>query len=136
MNQIRKPNVGGGTYLDIALNTISKDANRSKFDNLILLSDNDCYQSYGNSFILGNHFSGVSFDILINSMIKNGLIKKFYLNNLLGNSFAVVNTDDYRKNLITGFSERIVDVINTYGVLGSGASDIRKVIDSMMDSLR
>ena len=71
----------------------------------------------------------------MNTMIKNGLIKKFYLNNLLGNSFAVVNTDDYRKNLITGFSERIVEVINIYGVLGKGASDIRKVIDSMMDAL-
>lgn len=137
VEKIRKPNVGGGTQLDIALKTISADARKSKFDNLILLSDNDCYHSTGSTFKLGSGYWGnASFDDMVNTMIKQGLIKKFYLNNLLGNSFAVVNTDDYRKNLITGFSERIVDVINIYGVLGKGASDIRRVIDSMMDALR
>lgn len=136
VEQIRRVQVGGGTQLDVALKTISADARKSKFDNLILLSDNDCYHSNGNSFKLCDYRGHESFDDSVNSMIKNGLIKKFYLNNLLGNSFAVVNTDDYRKNLITGFSERIVDVINIYGVLGKGASDIRRVIDSMVDSLR
>ena len=62
-------------------------------------------------------------------------VKKVYLNNLLGNNFAIVNTDDFRKNLITGFSERIVDVINTYSAIGTGASDIRVVIDSLVDAL-
>ena len=136
VEKIRRPMVGGGTSLDVALKTISADARKNKFDHLILLSDNDCYHSNGKSFVLGGYWGRESFDDMVNTMIKQGLIKKFYLNNLLGNSFAVVNTDDYRKNLITGFSERIVDVINIYGVLGSGASDIRKVIDSMMDSLR
>lgn len=137
VEQIRRPHVGGGTKIDVALKTISADARKSKFDNLILLSDNDCYYSTGSTFKLGSSYWGdKSFDDMVNSMIKQGLIKKFYLNNLLGNSFSVINTDDYRKNLITGFSERIVDVINIYGVLGKGASDIRKVIDSMMDSLR
>lgn len=135
VEKIRRPMVGGGTSLDVALKTISADARKNKFDHLILLSDNDCYHSNGKSFVLGGYWGRESFDDMVNTMIKQGLIKKFYLNNLLGNSFAVVNTDDYRKNLITGFSERIVDVINIYGVLGSGASDIRKVIDSMMDSL-
>ena len=34
-------------------------------------------------------------------------VKKVYLNNLLGNNFAIVNTDDFRKNLITGFSKEL-----------------------------
>ena len=138
VEKIRKPYVGGGTSLDVALNTISTDARKGKFDNLILLSDNDCYYSTGKTFNLrGSWYSNsCSFDDIVSNMIKQGLIKKFYLNNLLGNSFAVVNTDDFRKNLITGFSEKIVDVINIYGVLGKGASDIRKVIDSMMDTLQ
>ena len=135
VNQIRGHYVGGGTYLDIALQTISADARKTPYDNLIMLSDNDCYSSTGTSFTLSRWAScGSSADSAINSMIKQGLVKKFYLDNLLGNSFAIVNTDDYRKNLITGFSEKIVDVINTYGAIGSGASDIRKIIDSMLEN--
>lgn len=136
VNQIRGHYVGGGTQLDIALNTISADARKTPYDNLIMLSDNDCYSSTGTSFRLSTwgYYSYGSADDAINNMIKQGLIKKFYLNNLLGNTFAIVNTDDYRKNLITGFSEKIVDVINTYGAIGRGASDIRKVIDSMLDA--
>lgn len=137
VNQIKNHYVGGGTYLDIALETISKDARKTPYDNLIMLSDNDCYSSTGTSFALSRWSScGSTADTILNNMIKQGLIKKFYLDNLLGNNFAIVNTDDYRKNLITGFSEKIVDVINIYGVLGSGASDIRKVIDTMLDSLQ
>lgn len=135
VNQIRGHYVGGGTYLDIALQTITADARKTPYDNLIMLSDNDCYSSTGTSFTLSRWAScSSSADSAINSMIKQGLVKKFYLDNLLGNSFTIVNTDDYRKNLITGFSEKIVDVINTYGAIGSGASDIRRVIDSMLDS--
>lgn len=135
VNQIRGHHVGGGTYLDIALQTISANARKTPYDNLIMLSDNDCYSSTGTSFTLSRWAScGSSADDAINSMIKQGLVKKFYLDNLLGNSFAIVNTDDYRKNLITGFSEKIVDVINTYGAIGSGASDIRKIIDSMLEN--
>lgn len=135
VNQIKKVKVGGGTFLDSAFEVIFSDAKKiSKYDNLILLSDNDCYTSTGNSFRLGSYYSRSStFDDTVNSMIKEGLIRKFYINNLLGNKFAVVNTDDYRKNLITGFSERIVDMINIYSVLGKGASDIRKVIDTLLE---
>lgn len=136
VNQIKSYRVGGGTYLDVALKTITRDSIRgAKYDNLILLSDNDCYSSSGTSFRLGGYGVG-SADDTVNSMIKSGVIKKFYLNNLLGNKFAVVNTDDYRKNLITGFSERIVEVVNIYGSLGRGASDIRVVIDRMVDNLK
>ena len=131
-----KNDIGGGTYLDLALQTITRDSVRgAKYDNLILLSDNDCYSSSGTSFRLGGFGVGTA-DSTINSMIKNGVIKKFYLNNLLGNKFAIVNTDDFRKNLITGFSDRIVETINIYGALGRGASDIRVVIDRMVGELK
>lgn len=136
VKQIMSYRVGGGTYLDLALKTITRDSIKgAKYDNLILLSDNDCYSSTGTSFRLSGYSVG-SADDTINSMIKSGVIKKFYINNLLGNTFAIVNTDDFRKNLITGFSERIVETINIYGSLGRGASDIRVVIDRMVDNLK
>ena len=140
VNQLKTYRVGGGTNLDVALNAIAVDARKTPYDSIIMLSDGDCYSSNGNTFSLRDggygYYIRVSADAVINDMIRQGLIKKFYLNNLLGNTFAIVNTDDYRKNLITGFSEKIVDVINTYGAIGSGASDIRKVIDSMLSSLK
>ena len=128
--------VGGGTYLDVALNTIARDSYKgSHYDNLILLTDNDCYSSKGTTFSITGWGVG-SADDTVNKMLKNKVIKKFYMNNLLGNSFSVINTNDYRKNLITGFSERIVEVVNIYNVLGNNSSDIRKVIDGMIDNLK
>ena len=136
IKQIMRYSVGGGTYLDTALQTIIRDSVRgAKYDNLILLSDNDCYSHSGDSFRLSGWAVGNA-DSTINAMIKNKVIKKFYINNLLGNKFAVANTDDFRKNLITGFSERIVETINIYSALGRGASDIRVVIDQMVDNLK
>lgn len=132
MRQLTNVYVGGCTHLDNALRTI-KDSG-TKYTNLIILSDNDCYSQRGNSFTFDRSW-GYSSDANVNDLIKSGVIKKVYLNNLLGNDFAIVNTDDYRKNLITGFSERIVEVINTYSAIGTGASDIRVVIDSLVDSL-
>ena len=126
-------NVGGCTNLDVALRKISNSG--TKYTNLIILSDNDCYSQNGGTFKFGGYWSSYSTDDNINDLIKRGVIKKVYVNNLLGNNFAIVNTDDYRKNLITGFSERIVDVINTYSAIGTGASDIRVVIDSLVDAL-
>lgn len=136
MKQIMTYNVGGGTYLDTALRRISDDSVRgAKYDTLILLSDNDCYSSTGTSFKLNGCMCG-SADDTVSFMIKKKVIKKFYLNNLLGNKFAIVNTDDYRKNLITGFSERIVEAINIYNSLGRDSSDIRVVIDHMLENLK
>lgn len=136
VKQIMNYKVGGATYLDVAMKTITRDSIKgAKYDNLILLSDNDCYSSSGSSFRLSGYSVG-SADDTVSSMIKSGVIKKFYLNNLLGNKFAIVNTDDFRKNLITGFSERIVETINIYGALGRGASDIRVVIDRMVANLK
>lgn len=133
MEKILNTRVGGCTNLDVALNTIRNSG--TKYTNLIILSDGDCYSVKGNSFTFGNSWCGYSSDSDVNRLISAGIVKKVYLDNLLGNNFAIVNTDDYRKNLITGFSEKVVDVINTYSSIGTGASDIRVVIDSLMESL-
>lgn len=126
--------VGGCTNLDTALRKI--EASGTKYTNLIILSDGDCYSQSGNSFRFSEGWGcRYSPDEDVNRLMKSGVFKKVYLNNLLGNNFAIVNTDDFRKNLITGFSERIVDVINTYSAIGTGASDIRVVIDNLVESL-
>lgn len=132
MREIMRQNVGGCTNLDVALAEIKRSG--TQYTNLIILSDNDCYSSNGNSFTFTRGW-GYSCDDNVNDLIKRGVVKKVYVNNLLGNNFAIINTDDYRKNLITGFSERIVEVINTYSAIGTGASDIRVVIDSLVDAL-
>ena len=132
MQQLMRVEVGGATYLNYALDAVKNSG--TKYTNLIILSDNDCYSTHGNSFTF-NRGWGYSSDDNVNDLIKSGIVKKVYVNNLLGNNFAIINTDDYRKNLITGFSERIVDVINTYSSIGTGASDIRVVIDNLLGSL-
>ena len=137
MKEIQRHNVGGGTSLDVALYTLNQQD--TKYDNLIVLSDNDCYSSSGKTFVLrrGYSWGGRSYDTdaELNKLFKNKVIKKLYIDNLLGNNFAIANTDDYRKNLITGFSERVIDVINVYSSIGTGASDVRKVIDSIVETL-
>lgn len=50
MNEIQRHNVGGGTYLDVALHHLN--GQKTKYDNLIVLSDNDCYSSSGSTFRL------------------------------------------------------------------------------------
>lgn len=125
--------VGGCTNLDTALRKIEASGT---YTNLIILSDGDCYSQRGDSFRFTEGWGcRYSPDEDVNRLMKSGVFKKVYLNNLLGNNFAIVNTDDFRKNLITGFSERIVDVINTYSAIGTGASDIRVVIDNLVESL-
>lgn len=135
MKTIMNHNVGGCTNLDIAINVLASQ--NTKYDNLIILSDGDCYSSSGSSFRLygRDYYSSYNTDEAVNILFKKKVIKKLYLDNLLGNSFAIVNTDDFRKNLITGFSERVVDVINVYSSIGSGASDVRKIIDSIVETL-
>lgn len=135
MKTIMNHNVGGCTNLDTAINVLASQ--NTKYDNLIILSDGDCYSSSGSSFRLygRGYYSSYNTDEAVNILFKKKVIKKLYLDNLLGNSFAIVNTDDFRKNLITGFSERVVDVINVYSSIGSGASDVRKIIDSIVETL-
>lgn len=138
MKEIMRYDVGGGTCLDVALYTLNQQG--TKYDNLIVLSDNDCYSSSGKTFVLRKGYSywgrsSYDCDTELNKLFKNKVIKKLYIDNLLGNNFAIANTDDYRKNLITGFSERVIDVINVYSSIGTGASDVRKVIDSIVETL-
>jgi hypothetical protein len=135
MKTIMNHNVGSCTNLDTAINVLASQ--NTKYDNLIILSDGDCYSSSGSSFRLyvRGYYSSYNTDEAVNILFKKKVIKKLYLDNLLGNSFAIVNTDDFRKNLITGFSERVVDVINVYSSIGSGASDVRKIIDSIVETL-
>lgn len=139
-NQITKYNVGGGTDLAKAVRTIKNSG--GKYDNLIILSDGDCYNMSGSSSNRSFRFSNCVWstskydtDANINELFNSGVVKKVFLDNLCGNEFAIVNTDDYRKNLITGFSERVIDVINVYSSLGTGASDVRKIIDSIVETL-
>jgi hypothetical protein len=141
MKTIMRHHVGGGTYLDVALHTIKQNSKPGMYDNLIILSDGDCYSSRGKSFsLITNSYyygSGRRFntDGELNALFEKKIIKKLYLDNLLGNEFTIANTDDFRKNLITGFSERVIDVINVYSSIGTGASDVRKVIDSIVETL-
>ena len=124
--------VGGCTYLSNAVSVIKKSG--AKYDNLIILSDGDCYSASNNSFRFYG-WGGYDTDKDVTSLMTSGVVKKVFINNLLGNNFAIVNTDDFRKNLITGFSERVIDVINVYSSLGRGASDVRAVIDSIIETL-
>lgn len=132
--KLLQTNVGGCTYIDLAFDTVYKSG--AKYQNLIVLTDNDCYYSGNGTFSLvsynGYHNHA---DDMLNNLIKSGVIKKVFLDNLLGNNFTIVNTDDFRKNLITGFSERIVDMINVYSSLGRGASDVRNLIDTIVETL-
>lgn len=141
MKTIMRHHVGGRTYLDVALYTIKQNSKPGMYDNLIVLSDGDCYSSRGKSFslITNSYYYGsgrrFSTDEELNALFEKKIIKKLYLDNLLGNEFTIANTDDFRKNLITGFSERVIDVINVYSSIGTGASDVRKVIDSIVETL-
>lgn len=135
VSAVLNTHVGGGTYLSSALQYIFSFPG-TKYDNLILLSDNDCYSIQGNSFSIADRgYGSINTDTLVNILIREKRLNKFYLNNLLGNDFAVVNTNDYRKNLITGFSEKFCEMINIYSRLGERSTDIRKVIDALLEGI-
>lgn len=143
------PGMHRGTDLKHALDTITAHAkdNDLAYDSLIILSDNDCYgyDEKTNSLTFGETFGWgyysnqknqvPSADKQINLMIKEGIIRKAWINNLGGNSFAIANTNSSTKNLITGFSEKFINVIDIYNQLGSG-KDIRKVIDMLLEKER
>jgi hypothetical protein len=127
-----------GTNLKEALSEIKSAG--TKYDSLILLSDNDCYgyDKKSNSLTFQERSwrsVSESADSHINSMIKSGVIKKVWLNNLLGNEFVVANTNDPTKNLVTGFSEKFLSLISIYNQVGTG-KDIRKVIDQYYNKLK
>ena len=139
-NQMRQYQVGCGTNIEKAINTIAEYADRFniKYDNLIIISDNDCYSCANGDFRIGerNFWSvdNYSADKQVNNYMREGVFKQVWLNNLLGNDFAIVNTKSNRKNLVTGFSEKFIDIIHTYKKLKSG--DIKKVIDEMLEEAK
>lgn len=129
--KIMNTNVGGATYLSDAIKTYINES--IAHENIIILSDGDCYEYDSRR---GLRFSswGDNADNVINKAFTKKLVKRVFVNNLLGNKFAVVNTDDYRKNLVTGFTEKYIDEINFSIMLQKEASDIRKVIDILYET--
>lgn len=124
--KIMATNVGGATYLTKALRVYMAD--KVAHDNVVILTDGDCY-SYDTRH--GLRFSSWSdnADDVVNEVFKKKLVKRFFVNNLEGNDFAVINTDDYRKNLVTGFTEKYIDEINVSILLQKMSGDIRNIID-------
>ena len=125
--------VGGCTYFLRALRMVEKSG--EKFDNVIVLSDNDCY-TYNTKagLIFGSSWGEErSCDDVVNQLIAKKVFKKIFVNNLQSKDFAIVNTDDYRKNLITGFTERYIDEVNFSILLEREANDIRKIIDILFE---
>lgn len=146
VKQMRRAISVGGTDLKKALNTITKHAqmNKVSYDNLIILSDNDCYGYDKSTNVLkfGERYFGFGYKADVNSpdehvtkMIKDGIIKKVWINNLLGNDFAIVNTNSHTKNLITGFSEKFINIINVYGYIGTG-KNTKQLIDLLLEKER
>jgi hypothetical protein len=133
----------GGTDLNQALSTIEVHSNntKTKYDSLLLLSDNDCYGYDTNKNTLTfedrGYFGGrsTSADTHMNELIKKGIFRKVWINNLLGNEFAIFNTESSTKNLITGFNEQFLNMISVYNTLGNN-KDIRKVIDMMLEKVK
>ena len=129
--------IGGGTDLHRALACITSYAekNKIKYDNLIILSDNDCYgyDTRTNTLTFGELCGWLppNADEHAKEMMSKGIVKKFWINNLQGNDFAIINTANHSKNLITGYSEKFINIIDVYNYIG-GVGDIRKVIDELL----
>lgn len=135
VNIMKNIHLGGCTDIKKAFIMIDEHAkaNDLKYDNVIILSDGDCYGYDKKTNTLSfSDYSVKNADQHINRMIDEGIVKKVWINNLLGNDFAIVNTRSHQKNLITGFSEKFLDIINVYNSLGTG-KDIRKVIDTLLE---
>lgn len=132
MHAIERVNVGGGTYLMQAMKQVQ--ACGDKFDNVIVLSDGDAY-SYSTRYglTLGGGWSGENCDEICSKLINKGMFKRFFINNLSARDFTIVNTDDYRKNLVTGFTDRYIDEINFSIMLQRESEDIRNLIDLLFD---
>jgi hypothetical protein len=121
--------VGCATYFDLAVRTYINDG--VSHDNIVILSDGDCY-GYHDGHITFADWNGNA-DESVNTLFKKGMVKRVFTNNLCGNKFAMINTDDYRKNIVTGFTEKYIDEINATIMLQKLAGDIRTVIDFLYD---
>lgn len=131
-----------GTYLDLALTEVERFAKEHhiKYDNLLLLSDNDCYcyDSDVMELSIGSRWEKrTPLDRRCNQMMdkENGIFDTIWINNLSGERFTVFNTDDNKKNLITGYSEKFIEVLNLYYNVRNNR-DIRPLIDALLEKYR
>lgn len=140
MAKIMSTSVGGSTLLVPALQAVKNSG--EKFDNVIVLSDGDAYtyDERNKKLTLGarswgwrNDSEENKCDTIVNDMIAKKFMKRFFINNLDASNFTVVNTDDYRKNLVTGFSEKYIDEINFTILLEREAGDVRNIINILYD---
>lgn len=125
------------TYLDRAFDMISSFAkkNHIKYDNLLLLSDGDCY-SYDNkkkTLKIGDYET--SLNNKCSTLMKNNVIDTIWINDLSGNKYTVVNTDECKKNLIAGYSEKFIDMINLYYNIRNN-EDIKPLIDALLEQYK
>lgn len=133
MNNIRTTNVGGSTYIDTALELIGRSG--VKYDNLIILTDGDVYTVDRDAFYFSRRsYSSISCDDMVNDQMKRGIYKRVFINDLTGNNFSAVNVSDYRKNLVCGFTEKFVEMINLYSKM-QRTGNICKLIDGMLMEL-
>lgn len=130
---LSKKHVGGCTYLDKALNEIKEFAKKHniKYDNLLLLSDNDCYRynSRSGKLTIGDY---ESLDSKVSSLMREGIFETMWINNLTGNTYTIANTDEMKKNLIFGFSPKFIDVMNLYYNIRNN-DDLRPLIDELLE---
>lgn len=127
---------GGCTNLNKALKRVEESCNVCgvEYDNLIVLTDNDCNGCFRDAWSENFGYGRTTVDAQADSMLSKKVIKNIYVNNLLGNDFSAFNCSDKRKSIIPGFSERILDMINLYSEI-NGSTDIRRVIDKLWVSL-
>lgn len=134
MNIIQKSIRNGMTNLDKALKYIDKAAKRydMTYDNVIMFSDGDCYSNNKDGYKIGE-YSNLNY--IVDTMLEEKSINSFWLNDLRGNNFSVVNTDEAKKNLIAGYNDVFIDIINLYYKIRSN-SDIKPLIDELLEKYR
>lgn len=134
MSIIEKSTPNGITNLDKALKYIDKVAKRydMTYDNIIMFSDGDCYSNDKKGYTIGEYSN---LNHIVDTMLEEKSINSFWLNDLRGNNFSVLNTDEAKKNLIAGYNDVFIDIINLYYNIRSN-SDIRPLIDELLEKYR
>lgn len=125
------------TYLDEAFRTISNFSKKHniKYDNVLILSDGDCYTVNQNKHTLDIGDWGKSLNSKCDELMKDGVFDTIWINDLTRNNYTVVNTDECKKNLIAGYSEKFIDMMNLYYNIRNN-DDIRPLIDALLQQYR
>lgn len=108
--------VGGGTDLRYALQLIESAG--VSYDNLVILTDSD-YQ--GTPFVA---------DRQLDKLLRTGITKRVWVNNLAGNDYTVANMNHPSKHIVTGFNARFIEMMNLYRQVDRG--NILTVIDELL----